>query len=123
RLCRRTSWLGREAPMQRPGTSLCRRSRGLHSRRRPARPTHANVSGNCFELKPSGPDPPRLRRNPAKAGAPSLTREDSYLRALIIALAALSVTSGLILGLAPAAFAKGERPTTQAQVDYPAFAS
>ena len=45
------------------------------------------------------------------------------MRAVMIALAALLLTPGLILGLAPAAFAKGERPTTQAQVDYPAFAS
>lgn len=36
-------------------------------------------------------------------------------RALLMALA--------MLCLAPAAFAKGERPTTQAQVDYPAFES
>jgi len=37
------------------------------------------------------------------------------MRALIIAVAALA--------LAPAAFAKDERPTTQAQVDYSSFAS
>ena len=37
------------------------------------------------------------------------------MRILIVALAALC--------LAPGAFAKGERPTTQAQVDYPAFES